>query len=113
MGTGFGSGGSTFTGDDEDFANRVYGDGGVYGERFDDPASAYNNGATGNDNFEEYDVQASSSHATSNLQPALLESMQKHLKRTTKRFIRDLLSFDGDGQQKYKHGNCFKRNRSK
>ena len=65
MGTGFGSGGSTFTGDDEDFANRVYGDGGVYGERFDDPASAYNNGATGNDNFEEYDVQASSSHATS------------------------------------------------
>lgn len=101
MGTGFGSGGSTFTGDDEDFANRVYGDGGVYGERFDDPASAYNNGATGNDNFEEYDVQASSSQATS--KPTTSSSRvnaQASKKEPQNDLLGDLLSFDGDGQQK-------------
>lgn len=53
-------------GGDDDFTNRVYGDGGVFGARYDDPASAYQNGATGSDNnFEEYDVEAtSSSHAS-------------------------------------------------
>ncbi|OBA22507.1 ENTH-domain-containing protein [Metschnikowia bicuspidata var. bicuspidata NRRL YB-4993] len=51
------SAGDGFGGDD-DFNNRVYGDGGVFGARYDDPASAYNNGATGGDNnFEEYDVE--------------------------------------------------------
>lgn len=100
MGTGFGSGGSTFTGDDEDFANRVYGDGGVYGERFDDPASAYNNGATGNDNFEEYDVQASSSHATSKPTTSSSRVNAKASKKEPQNdLLGDLLSFDGDGQQ--------------
>lgn len=47
-------------GGDDDFTNRVFGDGGVFGARYDDPASAYNNGATGGDNnFEEYDVEPS------------------------------------------------------
>lgn len=101
MGTGFGSGGSTFTGDDEDFANRVYGDGGVYGERFDDPASAYNNGATGNDNFEEYDVQASSSQATSKPTTSSSRINAKASKKEPQNdLLGDLLSFDGDGQQK-------------
>lgn len=50
-------------GDDGDFTNRVFGDGGVYGARYDDSAAAYNNNNLGpnsnsnsNDNFEEYDV---------------------------------------------------------
>lgn len=54
--------GGEYGADDEDFTNRVYGDGGVFGARYDDPASAYNNGATGGDNnFEEYDVEAPAS----------------------------------------------------
>ncbi|KAK6458696.1 epsin N-terminal homology-containing protein [Scheffersomyces xylosifermentans] len=62
----FGGASSITTGsgyDDDDFTNRVYGDGGVYGERYDDPAAAYKNGSSGetNDNFEEYDVAPSSS----------------------------------------------------
>lgn len=57
-GTAFGGSSSSFNDvDDEEFLSRVYGDGGVYGERYDDPASAYNNGVTGGDQFEEYDVQ--------------------------------------------------------
>lgn len=44
-------------GGDEDFNNRVYGDGGVFGARYDDPADAYRNGATGRSNFEEYNVE--------------------------------------------------------
>lgn len=52
--------------DDGDFTNRVYGDGGVYGERYDDPAAAYSNGNTGssNEQFEEYDVNPSASRPT-------------------------------------------------
>lgn len=46
--------------DDDDFTNKVYGDGGVFGARYDDPASAYDNGATGADTYEEYNVEASS-----------------------------------------------------
>ncbi|KAK6461814.1 epsin N-terminal homology-containing protein [Scheffersomyces coipomensis] len=64
----FGGASSITTGgyDDEgDFTNRVYGDGGVYGERFDDPAAAYKNGQTGNENYEEYDVAAASSSSSS------------------------------------------------
>lgn len=60
-GAGYGGGGS-----DEDFSNRVYGDGGVFGARYDDPADAYRNGATGGDNnFEEYDVEPSHTSRTS------------------------------------------------
>lgn len=47
-------------GGDDDFTNRVYGDGGVFGARYDDPASAYNNGATGTETFEEYNVEGNS-----------------------------------------------------
>ncbi|KAI5960195.1 ENT3 [Candida pseudojiufengensis] len=68
IGTSFGSGSSSFNDvDDDEFSNRVYGDGGVYGERYDDPASAYNNGSTGNggDQFEEYDVQPTTKTAVS------------------------------------------------
>lgn len=53
------------TGGDDDFTNRVYGDGGVFGARYDDPADAYKNGATGGDNnFEEYDVEGTSTSHT-------------------------------------------------
>lgn len=48
-------------GADDDFTNRVYGDGGVYGERYEDSAAGYTNGD--NDNFEEYEVGGSSSAA--------------------------------------------------
>lgn len=68
IGTGYGGSSSTFTDvDDDEFTNRVYGDGGVYGERYDDPASAYQNGATGTggDQFEEYDVQPTTKTAVS------------------------------------------------
>lgn len=44
-------------GGDDDFTNRVYGDGGVYGERYDDSAAGYSNGD--NENFEEYEVGTS------------------------------------------------------
>lgn len=55
--------GRSYVGDDDDFTNRVYGDGGVYGERYDDPAAAYSNGNSGasNDQYEEYDVAPSAS----------------------------------------------------
>ncbi|ABN66256.2 epsin N-terminal homology-containing protein [Scheffersomyces stipitis CBS 6054] len=61
----FGGASSITTGsgyDDDEFTSRVYGDGGVYGERYDDPAGAYSNGQSGsnNDNFEEYNVEAPS-----------------------------------------------------
>lgn len=89
-------------GGDDDFTNRVYGDGGVYGARYDDPASAYANGATGTDNnFEEYDVEATSSshaskpttgsskvHATSSKNKAQPQAPQQDL-------LGDLVSFDG------------------
>lgn len=68
IGTGYGGGSSTFTDvDDDEYTSRVYGDGGVYGERYDDPASAYQNGATGTsgDQFEEYDVQPTTKTAVS------------------------------------------------
>lgn len=50
--------GSNF-GYDDDYTNKVYGDGGVYGERYEDPAAQYNSNS--NENFEEYDVETSKS----------------------------------------------------
>lgn len=53
--------------DDGDFTNRVYGDGGVYGERFDDPAAAYSNGNTGQSTggeYEEYEASPAASKPT-------------------------------------------------
>ncbi|KAF6065056.1 ENTH domain family protein [Candida albicans] len=75
MGTGFGSGGSTFT------------------------ASAYNNGATGNDNFEEYDVQASHLKQHQNLHSSSRINAKASKKEPQNDLLGDLLSFDGDGQQ--------------
>ncbi|KAI3406755.1 ENT3 [Candida oxycetoniae] len=66
IGTSFGNSASSFADvDDDEFSNRVYGDGGVYGERYDDPASSYNNGATGTsgDQFEEYEAHPTSKSA--------------------------------------------------
>uniref|UniRef100_A0A0L0NXF0 ENTH domain-containing protein n=1 Tax=Candidozyma auris TaxID=498019 RepID=A0A0L0NXF0_CANAR len=54
-----------FGADDDDFTNRVYGDGGVFGARYDDPADEYRNGHSGNDNYEEYDVDASAGASSS------------------------------------------------
>ncbi|KAI5951308.1 ENT3 [Candida jiufengensis] len=67
IGTSYGGSSSFNDVDDDEFSNRVYGDGGVYGERYDDPASAYNNGSTGTggDQFEEYDVQPTTKTAVS------------------------------------------------
>ncbi|WPK26032.1 hypothetical protein PUMCH_003377 [Australozyma saopauloensis] len=68
--SGYGGGGS-----DEDFTNRVYGDGGVFGARYDDPADAYKNGATGGDNnFEEYDVEAAPSSSSRTSKPTTSSS---------------------------------------
>lgn len=60
----FGGASSITTGygmDDEEYGLRVYGDGGVFGARYDDPADEYRNGNSGADTYEEYDVEASSS----------------------------------------------------
>lgn len=64
----FGGASSITTGyaqDDGDFTSRVYGDGGVFGARYDDPADEYRNGNSGNDNYEEYDVEATSNPSRS------------------------------------------------
>lgn len=101
----FGGASSIATGDgfggDDDFTSRVYGDGGVFGARYDDPAGEYDNGATGTDNnFEEYDVETSSSshaskpttgsskvHATSSKNKAQPQAPQQDL-------LGDLVNFD-------------------
>lgn len=94
---------------DDDFTNRVYGDGGVYGERFGDSAESYNNGQTGNSNFEEYDVggttsAAGSSRATtgsSNVNVSASKSSSRSKaqapapKKPENDLYGDLLSFDG------------------
>lgn len=88
--------------DDGDFTNRVYGDGGVYGERYDDPAAAYNGDS--NDQFEEYDVGGSSNGASK----PTTESSRVHAKGSASKskpqpekpkqpeqdLLGDLLSFD-------------------
>ncbi|CAH6721076.1 epsin-3 [[Candida] jaroonii] len=60
----FGGASSISTGgeaEDGDFTNRVFGDGGVYGARYDDSAEEYNRQRQqqqdSNDNFEEYNVE--------------------------------------------------------
>ncbi|KAG7665341.1 ENT3 [[Candida] subhashii] len=104
----FGGASSITTGPsyDDDFTNRVYGDGGVYGERYDDPASSYDNGHTGSNNFEEYDVTPasnSSSRATtssSNINATASKSKsksepKKQQQQPEQDLLGDLLSFDG------------------
>ncbi|EGV63129.1 Epsin-3, clathrin recruitment and traffic between the Golgi and endosome [Yamadazyma tenuis] len=61
---------TTTPGFDDDYTNRVFGDGGVYGSRYGDSADEYNNqrpqgeesgsNTESNDNFEEYEVNPSS-----------------------------------------------------
>ena len=85
---------------DDDYTNKVYGDGGVYGERYEDPAAEYNSNS--NENFEEYDVETSNSsskpttgsskvHATatssSKSKPQPQEPQQD--------LLQDLVTFDG------------------
>lgn len=104
-GSGSGYSGSYGGGADEDFTNRVYGDGGVFGARYDDPADAYKNGATGGDNnFEEYDVEPASSSRTSqptvgssNAQAGSSSSAAKSKPQPVvpeKDLLADLLDFD-------------------
>ncbi|ODV79751.1 uncharacterized protein CANTADRAFT_21042 [Suhomyces tanzawaensis NRRL Y-17324] len=96
----FGGASSITTGgsiDDDDFTNRVYGDGGVYGERYDDPAAAYSNGKS-NDNFEEYDVApAGSSKPTtgSSKVNATSAKSKPQPKKPEQDLLGDLVSFDG------------------
>lgn len=96
VGDGFGS--------EDDFTNRVYGDGGVFGARYDDPASAYNNGATGTDNnFEEYDVEATNTTSSYASKPTT-GSSKVHATSSSKNkaqpqapqedLLGDLVSFD-------------------
>lgn len=80
--------------EDNDFANRVYGDGGVYGERFDDSAAGYSNGqtgATGTAEYEEYDEAPSSgtSKATTSASKVTAAASQPQ-----QDLLGDLLSFD-------------------
>lgn len=98
------SSGGGYGGGDEDFNNRVYGDGGVFGARYDDSAAGYSNGASGGDNnFEEYDVEAtprtskattgsSAVHAGSAALPAKSKSKPQP---KTPDLLGDLMSFDG------------------
>lgn len=101
----FGGASSIATGDgfggDDDFTSRVYGDGGVFGARYDDPASEYDNGATGTDNnFEEYDVEVT---ATSHASKPTTGSSKVHATSTKNKaqpkapeqdLLGDLVSFD-------------------
>lgn len=93
-------------GDDGDFTNRVFGDGGVYGARYDDSAAAYNNNNLGpnsnsnsNENFEEYDVApAASSKPTtgsSKVTASRLKSRSKpQPQQPQKDLLGDLVLFD-------------------
>lgn len=81
---------------DDDFNNRVYGDGGVYGARYDDPASAYNNGATGTDNFEEYDVEpARASKSTTGASKVTATSKKAQPAAPEPDLLGDLMDFNG------------------
>ncbi|EGW33401.1 uncharacterized protein SPAPADRAFT_60760 [Spathaspora passalidarum NRRL Y-27907] len=106
----FGGASSITTGPtyDDDFTNRVYGDGGVYGERYDDPAAAYSNGQTGKDNFEEYDVGSSTPSSGSSKPTTSSSRVTAHAaakaskskpqpKKPEEDLLGDLLSFDGSG----------------
>lgn len=81
--------------DDDDFAGRVYGDGGVYGARYDDPGDEYKNGATGNDNFEEYDVEASSSHSKPTTGSSKVQATSKAQAAPEPDLLGDLMDFSG------------------
>ncbi|XXZ98231.1 Epsin-3, clathrin recruitment and traffic between the Golgi and endosome [Meyerozyma guilliermondii] len=66
-------------GADDDFTNRVYGDGGVYGERYEDSAAGFTNGD--NDNFEEYEVgtsAASNAASKPTTSPSKVNATAKH-----------------------------------
>lgn len=78
--------------DDDDFTNKVYGDGGVFGARYDDPASAYDNGATGADTYEEYNVEASSHTAKPTTGSSAVHAAMAKNKEQPKAPEEDLLS---------------------
>ncbi|CAI5756627.1 unnamed protein product [Candida verbasci] len=102
---------SSFT-DDDEFANRVYGDGGVYGERYDDSASAYNNGATGSNEFEEYEPgNSNTSKATNKVSKVTAgrssspSKSKPQPKEPQDDLLGDLLSFDNENNNKMQETN--------
>lgn len=96
--------GSQYGGNDDDFNNRVYGDGGVFGARYDDPASVYDNGTSGGDNnFEEYNVEGTSSARASkattssskvNAGSSLASKPKSKPEQPAQDLLGDLMSFD-------------------
>lgn len=94
--------------DDEEFANRVFGDGGVYGERFGDSAAEFRNGNTGQNNaaYEEYDETSTPSSRSQSQQTQRKSQRAKATasasavtatapKPKDNDLLGDLLSFDG------------------
>ncbi|KAG7195820.1 Epsin-3, clathrin recruitment and traffic between the Golgi and endosome [Scheffersomyces spartinae] len=87
--------------DDEEFANRVFGDGGVYGERFGDSAAEFRNGSTGQNNaaYEEYDETTTSKpqRKSQRSRPTASTSTVTATapKPAENDLLGDLLSFDG------------------
>lgn len=81
--------------DDEDFTNRVYGDGGVYGARYGDSAEEYKNGQTGrnNDNFEEYNIAPSKSSSKPTTESSKVTATSKKPSQEPD-LLGDLMSFD-------------------
>lgn len=87
--------GGTF--EDDDFSNRVYGDGGVYGARYDDTGSSYNNGQSGNsnENFEEYDVGGSNGTSKATTSPSKVTARAKKASEPEPDLLGDFTSFEG------------------
>ena len=84
---------------DDDYTNKVYGDGGVYGERYEDPAAEYNSNS--NENFEEYDVETSNSSSkpttgSSKVHATATSSKSKPQPQEPQQdLLQDLVTFDG------------------
>jgi epsin len=80
--------------DDGDFTSKVYGDGGVYGERFDDPAAAYSNGGGAATEYDEYDPTPLSSAAHARATTGALAVTALAKREPEADLLGDLLLFD-------------------
>lgn len=86
--------------EDGDFTSKVYGDGGVYGERYDDSAAGFSNGqsgASGSTEYEEYDPtpsSSSSSRPTTGSSKVNAHSSTSKPQQPEQDLLGDLLSFD-------------------
>lgn len=81
---------------DEDYSNRVFGDGGVFGQRYGDSGSEYNNGSS-NENFEEYEVEAPRHSSKPTVESSRVNAEPGSKSSTTKDktdLLQDLVSFD-------------------